>query len=49
MKRLYASPSSTHSGNARTVIDKTVIPTMVDLLDPLDRCVTTQAAGASGH
>lgn len=41
--RLYVSPSSTHSGNARSVTDKTAVPTMADLLDPLDRWVTGQA------
>jgi hypothetical protein len=44
--RLYVSPSSTHTGNARTVTDKRAIPTMVDLLDPLDRWVTAGNAPA---
>ena len=44
--RLYVSPSSTHSGNARTVTDKRAVPTMADLLDPLDRWVTTGQAPA---
>lgn len=44
--RLYVSPSSTHSGNARSVTDKAAVPTMVDLLDPLDRWVTTQTPPA---
>ncbi len=44
--RLYVSPSSTHTGNARSVSDKTAIPTMVDLLDPLDRWVTSGQAPA---
>jgi len=44
--RLYVSPSSTHSGNARAVSDKRAIPTMADLLDPLDRWVTTGQAPA---
>ncbi|MDR6855637.1 tannase/feruloyl esterase family alpha/beta hydrolase [Variovorax guangxiensis] len=44
--RLYVSPSSTHSGNARSVTDKAVVPTMADLLDPLDRWVTTQTPPA---
>ena len=39
--RLYVSPASTHTGNARSVTDKTAVPTMVDLLDPLDRWVST--------
>lgn len=34
--RLYVSPSSTHSGNARSVTDQSPVPTAVDLLDPLD-------------
>lgn len=44
--RLYVSPSSTHTGNARSVTDKVAVPTMADLLDPLDRWVTAQAAPA---
>ena len=44
--RLYVSPSSTHTGNARTATDKVAIPTMADLLDPLDRWVSAQAAPA---
>lgn len=44
--RLYVSPSSTHSGNARSVMDKVAVPTMADLLDPLDRWVTTQTPPA---
>jgi len=44
--RVYVSPSSTHSGNARTVTDKRAIPTMADLIDPLDRWVTTGRAPA---
>ncbi|MDM0104847.1 tannase/feruloyl esterase family alpha/beta hydrolase [Variovorax sp. J22R24] len=39
--RLYVSPASTHSGNARSVLDQQPVPTMVDLLDPLDRWVTS--------
>jgi feruloyl esterase len=42
--RLYVSPASTHSGNARSVADKSVVPTMVDLLDPLDRWLSTGIA-----
>jgi feruloyl esterase len=38
--RLYVSPASTHTGNSRSVTDKTAVPTMVDLLDPLDRWVS---------
>ncbi len=34
--RLYLSPGSTHTGHGATVPDGTAIPTMVDLLDPLD-------------
>jgi len=37
--RLYVSPASTHTGNARSVTDQSPVPTMVDLLDPLDRWV----------
>jgi feruloyl esterase len=44
--RLYVSPASTHSGNARSVTDKTAVPTMVDLLDPLDRWVSAGKAPA---
>jgi len=44
--RLYVSPSSTHSGNARAVTDKRVIATAVDLIDPLDRWVTAGVAPA---
>ena len=44
--RLYWSPSSTHSGNARVVGGSTPVPTMVDLLDPLDRWVTQGQAPA---
>jgi Tannase and feruloyl esterase len=40
------SPASTHSGNARSVTDKTAVPTMVDLLDPLDRWVSAGEAPA---
>ncbi|MGK9166650.1 tannase/feruloyl esterase family alpha/beta hydrolase [Inquilinus limosus] len=38
--RLYVSPASTHTGPAVSVTDGTPVPTMVDLLDPLDRWVT---------
>ena len=34
--RLYVSPGSTHTGNSRSVTNQTPVPTMVDLLDPLD-------------
>ena len=44
--RLYISPSSTHIGNARSVTEKRAIPTMTDLLDPLDRWVATGSAPA---
>ncbi|BEP64803.1 tannase/feruloyl esterase family alpha/beta hydrolase (plasmid) [Variovorax sp. V213] len=37
--RLYVSPGSTHSGNSRAVAGGPAVPTMVDLLDPLDRWV----------
>ena len=35
--RLYVSPASKHGRPAATVIDASAVPTMVDLLDPLDR------------
>jgi pimeloyl-ACP methyl ester carboxylesterase len=42
--RLYISPASTHTGNARSVTapgtEPTAVPTMADLLDPLDRWVS---------
>jgi pimeloyl-ACP methyl ester carboxylesterase len=44
--RLYISPASTHSGHATSVTDGAPVPTMVDLLDPLDRWVSTGAAPA---
>ncbi len=44
--RLYISPSSTHTGNARSVTEKRAIPTMTDLLDTLDRWVTTGSTPA---
>ena len=39
--RLYVSPASTHTGNARSVTDQRPVPTMVDLLDPLDHWVNS--------
>ncbi len=46
--RLYVSPASTHSGNSRAVSDQassqTPVPTMADLLDPLDRWVSQGVA-----
>ena len=44
--RLYVSPSSTHSGNARTTTDKTPVATMADLLDPLDQWASSGTAPA---
>ena len=38
--RLYVSPASTHTGHANNTIDGAPVPTMVDLLEPLDRWVT---------
>jgi len=38
--RLYISPGSTHTGHGVSVLDGAAIPTMVDLLDPLDRWVS---------
>jgi len=42
--RLYVAPSSTHLGNAISVTDRTAVPTMADLLAPLDRWVTDNQA-----
>ena len=39
--RLYVSPGSTHSGNATSVTTAAAVPTMVDLLDPLDEWVSS--------
>jgi len=44
--RLYVSPASTHTGPATSVTDGSAVPTMVDLLDPLDRWVSSGAAPA---
>jgi pimeloyl-ACP methyl ester carboxylesterase len=41
--RLYVSPASTHTGNARSVLNQTAVPTMADLLDILDRWATAGA------
>ena len=38
--RLYVSPASTHTGTAASVLDGSPVPTMVDLLDPLDQWVS---------
>lgn len=38
--RLYVSPASTHSGNAISTKDGSVVPTSMDLLDVLDRWVS---------
>jgi len=45
--RLYVSPGSTHSGNSRAVAGGPAVPTMVDLLDPLDRWVSGGDAPAN--
>ena len=45
--RLYVSPGSTHTGNARAVAGGPAVPTMVDLLDPLDRWVNAGGAPAN--
>jgi feruloyl esterase len=37
--RLYVSPASSHGGAMRSVTDQVEVPTLVDLLDPLDRWV----------
>ena len=42
--RFYVSPASTHGGNSRSVTDASAVPTMVDLLDPLDSWVGGGAA-----
>src|SRR5206468_5258092 len=42
--RLYASPASTHSGPANSVTDGSAVPTMIDLLDPLDAWVNAGTA-----
>jgi len=42
--RLYVSPGSTHTGNSRSVTDQTPVPTMVDLLAPLDLWATAGQA-----
>ena len=39
--RLYISPASNHSGPAASVTDGTLVPTAVDLLDPLDTWVSS--------
>jgi feruloyl esterase len=44
--RLYVSPGSTHTGNSRAVGAGAAVPTLVDLLDPLDRWVTQGQAPA---
>jgi hypothetical protein len=41
--RLFVSPASTHAGSAASVTDGSPVPTMVDLLDPLDRWVSDGA------
>ena len=45
--RLYVSPGSTHSGNSRAVAGGPAVPTMVDLLDPLDRWASAGDAPAN--
>ena len=42
--RLYVSPASNHSGPAASVTDASAVPTMVDLLDPLDQWVSNGVA-----
>jgi feruloyl esterase len=44
--RLYISPASTHTGPATSVTTGASVPTMIDLLDPLDRWVTKEEAPA---
>ena len=45
--RLYVSPASGHTGNSRSVTTQSPVPTMVDLLDPLDQWVAGNAPGDS--
>jgi feruloyl esterase len=42
--RLYLSPASTHTGHATSVTTGERVPTMADLLDPLDAWVSTGKA-----
>ena len=42
--RLYISPGSTHTGHGVNVLDGSPIPTMVDLLAPLDRWASEDIA-----
>lgn len=44
--RLYVSPGSTHTGHGTSVLDGSAIPTMVDLLEPLDRWASEGIAPA---
>ncbi len=44
--RLYISPASNHTGTATSVTDGSPVPTMVDLLDPLDRWASAGQAPA---
>ncbi|MGV7218907.1 tannase/feruloyl esterase family alpha/beta hydrolase [Bradyrhizobium sp. UFLA05-112] len=44
--RLYVSPGSTHTGQGTSVLDGSAIPTMVDLLEPLDRWASDGVAPA---
>ena len=44
--RLYVSPGSTHTGSGTSVLDGSAIPTMVDLLGPLDRWASDGIAPA---
>lgn len=44
--RLYVSPGSTHTGSGTSVLDGSAIPTMIDLLEPLDRWASDGIAPA---
>ena len=44
--RLYVSPGSTHTGQGTSVLDGSAIPTMIDLLEPLDRWASDGIAPA---
>lgn len=44
--RLCVSPGSTHTGHGTSVLDGSAIPTMVDLLEPLERWASDGIAPA---
>jgi hypothetical protein len=47
--RLYISPASTHTGPATSVTTGEPVPTMIDLLEPLDRWVARGGGPAGAH